>query len=330
MATPALRGLDARFSGAEIDVLTGAWSAPALRGNPHVSQVLPYPAKVTPRSVLALARDLRGRHYDLGVGLDRSPLVNALLWLSGIPFRVGIDNQGRGVGLTRRVVPQPGRHETELFLDVVLLSGAPSTGPVPEYAVDAALGVSVEPLLPDGDGPLVVIHPGGAVNPGATMPSKRWPAESFATLASRMVRELGARLVLVGAASDRDAVARVESAMTETVTTLSDRLDLPHLAVAIARADVYVGNDSGVSHLAAAVGTPTVTIFGPTSPRRYRPLGPSARVCAPPATWALAEDVDLRRGPGLDPDVEITRVTPDEVFEAVRESLAAATVGERG
>ncbi|HUZ03546.1 MAG TPA: glycosyltransferase family 9 protein, partial [Thermomicrobiaceae bacterium] len=80
-------------------------------------------------------------------------------------------------------------------------------------------------------------------------------------------------------------------------------------------------------HLAAAVGTPTVTIFGPTSPRRYRPLGANSRVCAPPASWALSDHVDLRAGrPGSDA-TDIARVTPGEVFHAVREALAASAVG---
>ena len=327
MATPALRALNRHFPEATIDVLTGPWSAPALAGNPNVARVLDYPSRPTPRSLMALVRELRRRRYDVGIGLDRSPVVNGLLWLARISERAGIDNQGRGIGLTRRAVPRPGQHETELFLTVTAGAGAPAVGVEPEYHVDPSLHERVGTLLPPGDGPLVIVHPGGAVNPGATMPSKRWPSASFAALVNLVVGELGARVVLVGAESDRAAVDRVRDGAGVPVTDLCGRLDLPSLAAVVRRADVYIGNDSGASHLAAAVGTPTITIFGPTSPRRYRPLGARSLVCAPPTSWDLTGDVDLRGGqPGLT-GIDIAQVTPRVVLQAVNEALADSGVG---
>lgn len=326
MATPVPRSLGEAFPGARIDVVTTPWSAPALTGNPHVAEILTYPPRITPWQLGRLAWTLRRRHYDLGISLDRSPTVNALLRLAGIPVRAGIDSGGRGIGLTHRVAPDPDHptHETELFLQVLEPLGIAPGRVEPEYHVPPeALGMA-ERLIPCGAGPVVLMHPGGAVNPGTTMLSKRWPPASFAALATRLVNELGAEVMLVGAGSDRTAVDAVTRHAEVPLLNFCGWLSLPALAALSARADLYVGNDSGTTHLAAAVGTPTVTIFGPTSPRRYRPLGARSRVCAPAASWGLAAS-DLRRHSAGGPATAIDQVTVDEVFAACRELLEAAS-----
>ncbi|MDI3340199.1 MAG: lipopolysaccharide heptosyltransferase II [Sphaerobacter sp.] len=324
MATPAVRALATHYPNARIDVVTTTWSAPALRGNPRVARVIPYPDRPASPRMLSLARSLRRARYDLAVGLDPSPLVNGLLWLTGAPVRAGIDSQGRGIGLTHPAPLVPSHHETETYLDVLAALGVPAAGTAPEYYLSEDARRTGAAIVPDGSPPTVVIHPGGAVNPGTAMPAKRWPPERFAALADRLAAKAGVRVLLVGAASDRAAVAAVVRAARAPVVNLCGRLALEQLAGVIARAALYVGNDSGVSHLAAAVGTPTVTIFGPTNPGRYRPLGARARVCAPPESWHGAL-VDLRRGSA--PATSVERVTVDMVAAACLDLLGAASEG---
>lgn len=321
MATPALRALHLAFPGASIDVAVTAWAAPGLDGNPRVRRLVRYPDRATPQAVLRLGLRLRRERYQLGIGLDRSPVVNLLLWLAGIPVRAGIDSQRRGVLLTHRARPRPGQHETELYLEVLGQVSIEPQGLHPEYelspdAREAAqrklAGLGIQDAAPA----LVVIHPGGAVNPGTTMLSKRWPPERYAALIDRLATEWGATVVLTGNASDRAAVEAVKRAARSSVYDLCEQLSLPELAALCAEAQLFVGNDSGVSHLAAAVGTPTVTIFGPTSPLQYRPLGPRSRVCAPEASWRLPTGVDLRRGQRAVPALDIRQVTVDEVYDA--------------
>nr|PZN64213.1 MAG: lipopolysaccharide heptosyltransferase II [Sphaerobacter thermophilus] len=324
MATPALRALATHYPGAEIDVVTTDWSAPALAGNPHVARIIPYPNRLPMVGLHFLARTLRRTGYDLGIGLDPSPLVNVLLWRSGIPVRAGIDSAGRGIGLTHPVTPDPALHETEAYLAVLAAIGVPPAGTEPEYHPSAEARRSAAVIIPDDAPPTVVIHPGGAVNPGTAMPAKRWPPERFAALADRLSTEAGVRVILAGASSDRAAVAAVVRRAQAPVVNLCGRLTLDELAAVAERAALYVGNDSGTSHLAAAVGTPTVTIFGPTNPGRYRPLGPHARVCAPPESWKGAV-IDLRHERGDGPSVE--SVTVDMVAAACLEVLGAAGEG---
>jgi heptosyltransferase II len=269
-----------------------------------------------------LARRLRDRRYDVGVCLDRSPLVNGLLLLTGIPIRAGIDSSGRGIGLTHRVTPEPDMHETDLYLAVAESIGASPIGTEPEYHPTEKARVRAGELLAGLSDPIVVIHPGGAVNPGVRMLSKRWPAIMFGELASSLIEGYQASVVVIGAESDRDAVQTTVDFTDGTVTNLSRRLSIDEVGAVCERARLYIGNDSGMSHLAAAVGSPTVTIFGPTNPERYRPLGSHALVCSPATTRRSHAKLDLRNWhTQADAATDISGVTVEEVLAACTRTL---------
>jgi heptosyltransferase II len=295
MATPVLRALSQRFPDASLAVATGEWTQPAIETNPRVDQIIRFPESGSLRSAIQLGWLLRSYRFDLGISLDRSPASALALRIAGIPIRCGIDSQGRGVGLTSRVEPTPGQHETELYLSTLEPFDVEHLTEYPEYYVPDEATLKTRSLVPDsGDRPLVIVHPGGAVNPGVEMLEKRWPATSFGELVSLLSQEANATVVLVGTESDRNAVDTTKQFAQVPVIDLCGQLSMPELAAVTRAADLYVGNDSGTTHLASAVGTPVVAIFGPTSPNRYRPLGRKTRVCAPQASWDLQEQGDLR------------------------------------
>jgi heptosyltransferase II len=295
MATPVLRALDQHFPHAEITVVTGEWTQPAIETNPRIDRVIRYPDG---RPFLAAARAasrMRPFKFDLGVSLDRSPASALALRLAGIPIRVGIDSEHRGIGLTHRVEPDPGQHETELYLSTLSNIGIEHGQRFPEFDVPDELIARARDLVPvSRERPLVIIHPGGAVNPGVAMLEKRWPATNFGELAGLLAQEAGATIVLVGSESDRNAVDTVREFARAPVVDLCGQLSLAELAALTKQAALYVGNDSGTTHLASAVGTPVVVIFGPTNPRRYAPLGRRTRICATSGSWDLDESIDLR------------------------------------
>ncbi len=323
MATPVLRALRHSFPTAKIHVLTTEWCAEALRNNPNVDGVYRYPAPITIVQFIQLVRHARRQRYSLGVGLDRSPLVNGILLLARIPERAGIDSAGRGIGLTRRARPHSNQHETELYLEVAKRVGATACGVYPEYCPTSDARATAATLLSGLTAPIVVIHPGGAVNPGSTLLSKRWPAERFGELASELVQRHNANIVVVGSDSDRAATQATIDFTDAHVTDLAEQLSIPELAAICERSQIYVGNDSGMSHLAAAVGTPTVTIFGPTSPAIYRPLGLHTEVCASTVRGRTVIDArDLRRENAVfGPDSGIDQVSVDDVLEACERLL---------
>jgi heptosyltransferase-2 len=290
--TPALRALRGRFPAAHIDVLTTRNGAAALAGSPHVDEVVLFDKALfdrpggaaSPRALLAGLRfALRvRRRYDtlvllhhLITGWGTLKYATLALW-SGAPVRAGLDN-GRGWFLTRahRAYDWGFGHvdERRYWLSVVATLGATSDDDRPHFALSDAARAGgraiVEPLRGRHGGPVVVIH----ATVGAYAPSRQWPAERFAAVADQLARECGARIVLVGTAGEAAAIGRVETAMHTPATNLAGRTDLSTLAGVLIAADLLIGNDSSVGHLAAALGTPTLSIFGPSNDRAWAPWG---------------------------------------------------------
>ncbi len=324
MATPALRALKRRFPQASIHVLTTEWCAPALAGNPNVASTFRYPDRMTTTRYVVLARRLKERGYDIGISLDRSPLVNGILRLAGIPVRAGINNAGRGIGLTHRVAPSADMHESELYLAVVATLGADADDALPEFHPSDAARARARELIAGSTAPRVVIHPGGAVNPGARMLTKRWPAIMFGELASNLIQRYQADVFVIGSDSDQDSVQTTVDFTDGPVANLARRLSIDETGALCEQAALYIGNDSGLSHLAAAVGTPTVTIFGPTDPTFYRPLGPRSLICAPKFSVGARHRVDLRGTHGGDASSgDISTVSVDQVTNACGEILGS-------
>ncbi|MDW8059212.1 MAG: lipopolysaccharide heptosyltransferase II [Thermomicrobium sp.] len=321
MATPVLRALHAAYPTATIDVAVTPWAAPAFHGHPAIRRLVRYPERPNLPRLLALARRLARERYDAALGLDRSPYVGLLLWASRIPVRAGLGTGWRGLLYSHRISPTAGKHESELYLAVSRALGVPDQGLEPEYFVASDDRARMLARVAGFARPLVVLHPGGAVNPGSRLLAKRWPPERFAQLAERLVTAVGATILLVGGPTDTDAARAVRAQARCELVDWCARLTWQELAALLAVADLFVGNDTGAGHLAAAVGTPTVSIFGPTSPLRYRPLGRRSVVCAPPASWTTTDDRDLRRPFTVSTERDIGQVTVEEVFHACRTLL---------
>jgi len=292
MATPAVAALRTAWPAAEIHFAVGPWSRPMLEQNPHIDRLVdsgrvgsgPYGL----RDWLALIRRVRAGHYDVCLVLDRSARLALVPALAGVPQRVGLDSEGRGFFLTQRVPVAGVQHEADLYLACVGALGISTAGARLEFYPSAAARAHAGAWEPAGSGPFVVVHPAGGQNPGMTLSAKRWPAERFAALIRRLVAERGARVAVVGGKEDIALAAQVCSlAATEPApANLAGRLSFDELGALLQRAQFFVGNDTGAMHLAVAVGTPTVAIFGPSDPRQYGPYGPAHRYVWKPAECA--------------------------------------------
>ena len=283
-ATPALRALRESFPAARLDALVPPNSAPVLAASPLVDNVIVFDKfqydrpvdALKPSSLLALVRfalNLRRQRYDCLVILHHLTTrwgtlkYAALALISGAKVRVGLDN-GRGWFLTHRARDGGfgARHEVEYWLDVVGVIGAVTE----DTSLEMAIGENeqVSPLYQGraGEGcPLVAIHPGS----GGYSLARRWSAERFARVADALVERHGARIVLVG--TPADGVSQVASLMRSEAVNLEGKTTLGQLAAILKRCDLFIGADSGVMHLAAAVGTPLVAIFGPSNHRAWGP-----------------------------------------------------------
>ncbi|MCC7448666.1 MAG: glycosyltransferase family 9 protein [Anaerolineae bacterium] len=286
MATALLTALRRGYPDAEIDWVVGSMAIAALRGHPDLHQVidsgpLANPAS-KPGSMLRLVRLLRAGRYDLAVVPERSPLTGIATVLARIPQRAGLDSAGRGFSYTIKAPIDPAmvRHEAEIYLDVARALGLSTDNcwvnvPPSPQSLQAA-----QAILTEAKGkPLIVVHPGGGVNAGMTMTEKRWPADRFAALADRVADVLGGAIAVIGVESDRPAVERFCQCLQHPLIDLTNRLPLSVIGALASLSALYIGNDNGVAHLAAASGGKVVMIFGPSDPRRYAPFVPADRAC---------------------------------------------------
>jgi ADP-heptose:LPS heptosyltransferase len=331
MSLPALGALRDALPRARISLAVGRWNEELARRAP-VDEVLVWSAPWVGRgsegaeglgSILGKARALRAAPPDVAVDLQGDVRSNVLLALTGARVRVGYANTG-GAYLLTRTVPLD---ETIPWVDQNLLAVRTAFPGVPLMARRVDLVRPEEKAgaraLRERFGlvgrPLVAIHPSGGRR------VKEWAPDRWAALGRRLQGSLGARIVLTGSRSDRAAVDAVREGLPGA-TDLSGQLSLSEVLVLLSDLDLFLSSDTGPMHLACALGTPSVSLFGPTDPLRYfsgDPRGPHRVVrhelwCSP---------CNLVRKPPAECRVHpecLRLVSEDAVFEAAAEILERA------
>lgn len=310
MALPTLTALRAAEPGARI-TLVGRW-APLLAGQGVADLLLDYPKPLGARR--RLARALAADRPDVAVLLPNSleAALAAAWWRAR--RRAGYATDGRTALLTDSLpLPAPRHHQVDEYAGLLALLGVDGAAPVPEWRLTASAEEAgeIDRLLAaaglDATAPLVGLHLGAAFGS-----SKLWPPDAFARLAQRLSAD-GLRPVLLGTAVDARAAALVMAASGGPVASLIGRDRPALLPRLLARLRCLVSGDTGVAHLAAAVGVATVTLFGPTDRRLTAPRGRDARAVDHPTPCAPCF---LPTCP-ID-HVCLTRIEPEAVLRAVR------------
>jgi ADP-heptose:LPS heptosyltransferase len=292
LATATLKALRRHYPDAHITFAVGSWSRRAVENHPLLDNILDtgpddLPLR-SPTGFVRFVRTLRAGRFDLAVSLVRSPLMSLALLLSGIPHRVGLDSGGRGFGYSVRVPVDPAqaRHEAEIYLDTARALGIDTDDCYASVPVRDSDFERVRTLRSErGIGErYIVINPAGGVNPGMVMAAKRWPPGYFAALADRLAAQIEAQVVIVAGPDDRQIVEGVRSQMETRPTTFVGELSFGEIAALASEAVVYIGNDTGLTHLAAAAGAKTAMILGPSDPARYAPFTPDSIALWQPLT----------------------------------------------
>ena len=222
---------------------------------------------------------LRGRRLDVAVLCSESAGVRAAVYLAAIPRRIGCAAGSGNRLLSDRVACVPGGNRAYSWLSL-----CSPLGFRPHYLPDSVTpgeeaAAAAEQLLLGtgiGDGrPLVVITPGRGFADG---PVAAWPVERYAHLANRLAARHGAGVVLLGEERDREAAETMRIDLAADMLDLCGSVDLATAAAVIARCDLLIGPDTPLLHLAAAVGTVSVGLFGSTDGRVRAPAGPGHRV----------------------------------------------------
>ena len=279
LATPVLEALKSRFPSARLTVLVKKRAVDVLEGNPFVDEVMVYDGVEnyhSPRWVFRLAGELRRRRFSLAVDLTGDHRSSWLLFASDPGFRVGLNHAGLGFLLDRRIDYRSTGHVVDHLLTAVEPLGARSTDAAPRVYLTEDERAEAGALLAEagvkgGSGVL-------ALSPGANWPLRRWRPEFFGELAARVREHQGLTSVVVGSADDAGLAEAVVGASAGAAVSLAGRTSLRGLAAVAEHARAFVGNDSGPMHIAAAVGTPVVGLFGPNTPVHFAPRGAPSRV----------------------------------------------------
>jgi heptosyltransferase-2 len=317
LTVPFLRNLRAAYPDAVIDVLVGPKSGEVLEGCPYINDLIVYDTtrfhkydsgEGKARGFWSYVRQLRAKKYDTVFLLKRSFSSAALGFLIGAKNRIGYATEGRSWLLTRAVAWRQDIHEVESLLSVLQAVGiACDDGHLEAFASqdEVAQVLAIEPALKEKRS-YVLIHA------AAAHPDKLYPLEKWALLLRRLIGELGLTPVFSG---DKQDIATYEKlaqlAELEQPLTLAGRLSLRQSMALYSLMDLAVCVDSGPAHLAAAAGVPTIALFGPTDPVRWRPYGPAhaavfdeTLACRPCHYQKTCQDREC-----------LTALSPDFVFE---------------
>jgi lipopolysaccharide heptosyltransferase II len=282
MSTAFLAALRGSLPNATIRVMVTNWAKAALAGNPHCNHVLDsgsvgFPGRYGLSDYRRCVAQVRQEQFTHCFVLDRSPLMALLPRLAEIPWRAGLNNAHRGVALHVGVPCPTDRHEAEVYLDVLRAVGLEAVEPrlyfQPQPQDVTAMRAFLEEQEIDGATPLIAIHAGGGRNPGEELVSKRWSSRGFAAVADRLARGGKTSIALVGGSDDVPSSKAVLDHTNAAAIDATGKLTFAQLGALLAHSDVFIGNDSAPMHLAAAVRTPVVALFGPTPPERYGPYG---------------------------------------------------------
>ncbi len=322
LATPSLIALRRFLPEAEIDILLEDWVAPVLDGFEGIS-VITVGKGSTER--LRIARELRRRKYDVAVNMHGGTTATLLTFASGARHRIGFADYQYSF-LYNHLLSSANdfwhteyAHSAEQQLALLGFVGVPV-----EDRPKSSLAVTEQALASISDkigteslnkASYALVHPGSAFE------TKRWPTENYADLFEYIAASLSLAIIAVGSPSEQDVLAKLQFESAIPVTTLSD-LTLPEITALASKAKVFVGNDSGIAHIAAAVSTPSVVVFGSSNRNHWRPWtdAPNAMVF---------KEFSCQPCPGYTCEVYghprcIQEIEPSAVFRALERILSAS------
>ncbi len=290
LSLPALRAIRERFPQARITVAVGKPGAEVvnLSGYAHATLVVDRvalrdgPKLVSIIRIAKFVKEVRRAKFDFVIDLHSLSETNLLGFLSGAPKRLYSRRPGRSLDYLANFDPPPPveedhkkRHLIDRYLDVLLPVGIKDADRLPRLRTRAEDVATIDKLVKkekaEIGAPLIGLFP------GAGHPSRRWPLERFAELADYLTRNDGVRVIVFAGPEERALVPQMRRLFPQS-TLVFDKLTISQLAAAQARLAVFVANDTGPMHIAAAVGTPVVLLLDRRAPESYLPLGEHHRI----------------------------------------------------
>ena len=252
---------------ARVDTLVGEWSAEILEGNPYIDNIIRVENETFfSKNIfrwLPIISEIRKERYDMAIILDLF-FKPFLAYLCKIPIRAGIDQHGEGFALTLKYKQRisPPQHYSKIYSGILSKVGFVWHGKPKIYVNGARKKTKI-----------VGIAPGGGKNPGAETKVKIWPLKKFAKLGDILIKKYKMKILLFGDKNDLEIAKKIKGLMKSRVEDLTGKTSIREAASLIRQCNLFIANDSALMHISAAVGTPTVAIFGPTNPKKLAPEG---------------------------------------------------------
>jgi lipopolysaccharide heptosyltransferase I len=283
--TPVAKTLREHFPSAEISWIVGEKSQDILHGNPYLDKIILWQREQWEKELRQgawrkgyenfrfLERQLRLEQYDLTIDMQGLLLTGLIGWRSGAKTRIGFAQAKEGSPLfyTHRVETKEPMPIVNHYLQLLKPLGINQVSTSMVMPVAAEHNKFADNLfISNGitkDDTVVIL------NPATSWITKCWPAAYFSILGNLLQQKLKVKIILLGAPGDIPLLDSIISGISGAVINLAGKTNLKELAAVIQKAQVFIGGDTGPLHIAAAVGTPTISLFGPTNPSTYAPLG---------------------------------------------------------
>lgn len=287
MTTPAVRAIRHNFPAAWISMLAKPWVTPVFAHSPHVDDIIVYDTNGRHAGIggtIRLARELRREDFDAAILLQNAIEAALIAFMAGIPRRIGFDTDARRLLLTQAVRCTPAIksiHQTGYYLKLLEGVGLVAGKQTLELEIGRQDKVQAEKHLLENNVKAESILIG--LNPSAIFgPAKQWFPDRFAAVGDRLHQDLGAAILIFGGPSDRELGETISGMMAAPAIDLSGRTSLGQAMALIDRCDAFVTNDSGLMHVAAALNTPLVAIFGSTNFTTTSPYSDTSRIVRVP------------------------------------------------
>ena len=322
LTTPAIAALRQAYPNARLTIMVTPATREIVEDNPHLDEVIVYDQKGAHKGVRGFFKFinyLRQQKFDLAIVYHTKKRFNLICFLAGIPNRVGFKNNKFGFLLTHPIKdtrPLGDKHEYEYCLEVLKYLGVDAQVRDLFFPLHQDSEFWAEDFLRQNDLRARDSQKLIAVHPGASCISKRWLPERFAELIDKLFWHYDAKIILVGGPETISISESIKLKLKNPVLDVTGQTTVSQLASLLKRCHLLISNDSGPVHVAAAVNTPVISIFGRNqaglSPTRWRPLGP--------------KDIVLHREVGCEVCLAhncqidfkcLTAITPDDVMQAV-------------
>ena len=283
LSLPALRAVRAKFPGDHLAILARPYVADLYREQGIADLLIAYDTRGEHAGFSGrekLVGELRKEKFDIALLLQNAFDAAWIAWRAGIPLRIGYNRDGRGILLTKRIKPpKPGeipRHEKFYYLELLRRAGwieqFPEDKEITLNIPDASKRRAAEALASAGARPNALRI---AVGAGASYGSaKCWPPDRFAKALNLIVSQNDCDVILFGTAAETSVSSAIAEELAKPPINLTGKTTIGDLPGLLSQCQLFLGNDSGAMHVAAAVGLPVVAVFGPTDPLGTAPVTP--------------------------------------------------------